>query len=121
MDKLSVQRLAYLYLANEKDRKILLEEEKMKFYDFRKYTYLTDLIGFKSYNIYLWNRYSSDFNPQFEALEKLLFEEPGYAEDTEFAWEEQDRWVEEFCKEAPSGEEGWLRKLLQKRIQEKLK
>lgn len=41
MQRKDLEKMAFLYLCSEKDRKLLFKQEDMKFYDFRRLLFLT--------------------------------------------------------------------------------
>lgn len=118
MEELVMERMAYLYLSSEKERNILLEKEQMKFCDFRRHVYLTDFLGFSNLNTYFWNQFSGQFKDKFEAIVDLIYDEQADYEDLEFDWQEQEDWIEEFCKNAPESEQKWLQQWILTRKQE---
>lgn len=60
MQKTDTEKQIFLQLCGEKDRMLLTETEKMSLGDFDRLTYITDFLGFTSYNLKLWNEVSPD-------------------------------------------------------------
>lgn len=74
MNQKDIEKYAFLYFCEKKDRDILNGKQKMTFEDFQRFHYLTDLIGFSKYQAEIWNAFSSQFEEQFEGLEHLYEE-----------------------------------------------
>lgn len=120
MDKLTLERLAYLYLVCERDRMILSEKEEMRFTDFRKHEFLTTFLELDDYNAYLWNYFSDRFKEKFDAIIGMIVQETEPYTDSESDWEEQEEWIAEFCRNAPESEQEWLEKWVQEKKQKLL-
>ena len=74
MHQRDMERFAFLFLCGKRDRAILLGKEKMTFSDLDRLTYVSDFLGFKLYNLEIWNEYAGQFSEQFRQLE-LLYDE----------------------------------------------
>lgn len=113
--ELNFERLAYMYLVNEEERRILSGQEKIKFSDFRKHEYLTTFFEFEAYNVQLWNQFAGQFGPEFQSIVGLIKEEGEFFPDLEYDWKERDCWIEEFYRNAPEREQEWLWQWIQKK------
>lgn len=104
MDKEDVERFAFLYLCGKQDKNILTGKEKMRFFDFNRLTYITDFLGFTYFNLSLWSEYSGQFKEEFSAMDKLVMEHAqGFDFDEyEYEIEQQEKWLEDFCRNAPN-------------------
>ena len=58
MHQRDMERFAFLFLCGKRDRAILLGKEKMTFSDLDRLTYVSDFLGFKLYNLEIWNEYA---------------------------------------------------------------
>lgn len=106
MQKADTERQIFLQLCGEKDRMLLTETEKMDLEDFDRLTYITDFLGFTSYNLELWNKVSPQFMEQFNRLIKLI-EDGDAAEWTDEAEGEyhlHNRWLMDFLGNIPKEE-----------------
>lgn len=108
-----MERVAFLNLCGKQDKSILTGKEKMRFSDFNRLTYITDFLGFTYLNLSLWNEFSGQFKEEFSALDKLVMEHAqGFDFDEyEYEIEQQEKWLEDFCRNAPNST---LRKELRK-------
>ncbi len=61
MEQAKIEQLAFLYLCNEHDKRLLLKKEKMPLADFDRLTYLIYHLGFKEYHIKVWMEFAGDF------------------------------------------------------------
>lgn len=111
-----LEKLAYLYLSCSKDRKILLGEIPMKYYDFRRLTYLIGCIGFSEYASHVWRRHVEEFKENIDAYEKIQEEKRFFKDsydDLEYELKEEEGWVNDFIQYAPFWVRKWLREYLQ--------
>ena len=60
MEQAKIEQLAFLYLCNEHDKRLLLKKEKMPLADFDRLTYLIYHLGFKEYHIKVWMEFAGD-------------------------------------------------------------
>lgn len=99
MHQRDMERFAFLFLCEKRDRDILMGKEKMTFSDFDRLTYITDFLGLKLYNLEIWNTYSEQFTDQFQRLEQLYedtFDNESWdTEETDI----HDQWIQEFCRQ----------------------
>ena len=96
MRREDMERLAFLYLCEEKDRNILLGKRKMHLQDFLKFEYWTKKLELWKYNKSLWERYGGEFSQELGGLGDLKVmcqEEQEDRERTELeqleAWERE--------------------------------
>ncbi len=62
MEQAKIEQLAFLYLCNEHDKKVIAEKrKKMPLADFDRLTYLIYHLGFKEYHIKVWMEFAGDF------------------------------------------------------------
>lgn len=91
MRQVEIEKLAFLYLCEEKDRNILDKKEKMTFKDFERFDFLTRKLELWECNKWIWKEFSADFtekNCAFSGVEWELEEEI----------KEQKIWWEAFLK-----------------------
>lgn len=104
MKGMELEFLAFLYLCGESDKEILLKIKKMTFAEFERLEYISEKIGFKKLNAFLWNHYSGLFDKNFQYLldliERTAADTAPYA-DLEYEWEKQEKWIQEFLNEIP--------------------
>ena len=111
-----IEKLAYFYLSCPKDRKILSGKLPMKYYDFRRLTYLIGCIGFNEYASHVWRKHVDEFKENMDAYEKIQEEKRffrDFYEDLEYETNEEKGWVRDFIKNAPFEVRKWLRECLQ--------
>lgn len=104
MHRRDIEKFAFLYLCGERDRKILVGEERMTFQDFDRLCYITNFLGLDQMNLEIWSRFSPQFKEQFEAVGRLLEEN---CKDMEFREYDDDirlhnKWLAEFCAATPN-------------------
>lgn len=99
MEEKDRERFAFLYLCKEEDRELLLGHRKMEFSDFDRLTYLADFLGFEAYALEIWNRFAGNFEKEFQKMEEEM--EQGKKVSGREQIELQNRWISDFCKEAP--------------------
>lgn len=75
MNQADLEKYTFLYFCGKKDRDILLGKRKMTLEDLERFSYLTDLFGFRKYHAQIWNSFSGEFEEKFEALEELYKED----------------------------------------------
>lgn len=103
MQEKDIQRLAFLSLCGEKDKKILTGKQKMTFADFDRLTYLTDFFELIEYNLEIWKECSAQFEQNFQALQKLC-EENDIGVDFELSecdFDQNSLWLIDFCRNVP--------------------
>jgi len=100
MNRVELEKLAFLCMCNSKDRKLVLEKEEMGFYDFDRLIYLMEYMEFNQLSVELWNKHSDKFNDKFKALENIAKEEDvsGVCSDCEYEMNEYKEWIENFLK-----------------------
>lgn len=106
MQKSDINRQIFLQLCGERDRKLLMETEKMSLEDFDRLTYITDFLGFTDYNLVLWEQVSPQFKEQFDYLIKLMKDNDvvGWPYETESECNLYDMWLMDFLKNIPDKE-----------------
>lgn len=103
MQKADTEKQIFLQLCGEKDRILLTETEKMNLGDFDRLTYITDFLGFTSYNLKLWNEVSPQFTEQFQCLMRLMedCDVTGWTDETEGEYHLHDMWLMDFLRNIP--------------------
>lgn len=117
MNRLDLEKLAFICMCNNHDRKLILDEKDMSFHDFDRLVYLIDYIGFHQLGIELWNKHGTKFNKEFEALENITKNEnvSDIYSDYEYELDIQEEWIENFFKSIRSND---IRKWLNKKLEE---
>ncbi|SHK54369.1 hypothetical protein [Hespellia stercorisuis] len=96
----------FLMLCGQKDRALILGEEKLKIRDFDRLTYLTDYLGFQDFNLEFWFERAMEFKEEFERIEKYIMEaDVFYCEEIiEDALEMSRLWIKDFYEAVPNEE-----------------
>lgn len=110
MQQEDIERFAFYYLCGKADKDILIGKQTMKFSDFDRLTFITDFLGFHSYNAVFWNKHCEKFLETFKQIERLQEEYPNAVDyDEEDKSTLQDKWILDFCRSAPRrGTQKWL-------------
>ncbi len=105
-----MERFAFLSLCGKRDKALIVGEEKMKFSDFERLSYITDYLGLSRLNIEICNQLSGQFEEQLDAFCRLIEqEEPEeYTDDSGI----QEKWLAGFCAEAPEEAQKYLRRVM---------
>ena len=122
MHQRDMERFAFLFLCGKRDRAILLGKEKMTFSDLDRLTYVSDFLGFKLYNLEIWNEYAGQFSEQFRQLELLYDETCSIVswDPTEADEHLHDKWLQEFCTQVADQEmRKQLEQIIKQQYQEK--
>lgn len=112
MQRKDLEKMAFLYLCSEKDRKLLFKQEEMKFYDFRRLLFLTHHMKIHDFYITIWNEFVVDFMDNIDALEEIhsdCDEKEFIYWELEFDLKEQDKWIEDFIENSPEDMREWTR------------
>lgn len=135
MERRDIEKFAFLYLCGAEDRALLLEEKPMTFEDFDRLTYLAGHFGFQEYSMDLWNRYGKMFQEQYEMLgevgadadctailravmdpdqdmDELNKKTPVGAAKYSQEVAMHEKWIVDFCENAPTQESSELLKKL---------
>ena len=91
MRQAEIEKLAFFYLCEEKDRIILEKKEKISYKDFVRFDYLTRRLGFWELNKWIWKEFSAEFTEKIEVFS-------GQGSELESELEEQTRWWKDFAK-----------------------
>lgn len=116
MNKLELEKLAFICMCNSNDRRLILEKKDMQFHDFDRLIYLMDYIGLHQLSLELWNKHGTKFGKEFEALEKIINNEETSDKysDYEYELDIQEKWVENFFKSIRSNDiREWFKKKLE--------
>ncbi len=97
-----MERFAFLFLCGRRDQALLAGEEKMKFSDFQRLSYITDYLGLSCLNIDICNQFSGQFEEQLEAYYRMIGQEEPEEYGDDFRLQEE--WLARFCAEAPGVE-----------------
>ena len=81
----------------------------MTFEDLERFSYLTELSGFRNIMHEIWNKFSGQFEEKFEALEHLYEESADIVRDNYVSQDQevlddtdqQTRWKNDFLRNAP--------------------
>ena len=114
MNMTELEFLAFLYLCSENDKEILLQTKKMAFADFERLEFISEKIGLKRLNAFLWNHYSGLFDKNFKYMFELIERTDVYTEpyaDLEYEWEKQDKCIQDFLSGVPDeAVRAWMEK-----------
>lgn len=113
MEQAKIEQLAFLYLCNEHDKRLLLKKEKMPLADFDRLTYLIYHFGFKEYHIKVWMEFAGEFKKEWDCLEALqeMGGCVGNIGNTGSEISLHKMWMQNFCKNAPKESREWIQKL----------
>ena len=116
MRKAETEKKEFLKICGERDKRFLTEPETMCLGDFDRLVYITNFLGYTSYNLELWNQVSPQYRQQFDNLEKLMRDCPVeyHPEDSGIEADLHDKWLLEFIAQVP---EEKTRQRVQRKIQ----
>ena len=99
MHQREIERFAFLYLSNTRDKKLLLGKINMTYLDFERLIYITEFLGFHLLNRELWNSYFKRFETRWKVVEQIHEEVPMEFTDWEGVANTQEEWLHDFCKQ----------------------